>query len=270
MSSLKYVDQLKFESLFGMKSGYVLDFSNRTFRDFFIATIEFDIYAGTDAEHTPSKANLLREFWSKAGDSLVAKVNKELLDHWRTITTNKTQSDITLFNSCLEINDALMGSNGVQNIEALTEAVKDDTLDMIVNEIKRNIADNNPHLSLDRLHTFMMNFGRNLCNKHGVNCDASETINAIYGKYNKWLNETNALQSRMPKKIIGNAVSLLEDFNHIRNNQSAAHDNPILNKHESLLVVESICSIVNFINKIEDILSCTISQGAKPDDQIPF
>jgi len=38
MSDLSSIEKLKIEKLFGMDSGYVLDFSNRTFHEFTILT----------------------------------------------------------------------------------------------------------------------------------------------------------------------------------------------------------------------------------------
>ena len=82
MSSFKYADRLKFEKLFDMGGGYVLWFSNRTFRDFFISTVDIDIYDGSIADNSLSKANLLRAFWEKADDKQITVVNRELLKIW--------------------------------------------------------------------------------------------------------------------------------------------------------------------------------------------
>lgn len=56
----------------------------------------------------------------------------------------------------------------------------------------------------------------------------------------------------MTERILKTAISNLEAFNDVRNNQSFAHDNSILNYHESLLIFRSISSIVEFINSIEE------------------
>lgn len=44
MSSLKLTDRAKVEQLFDMSSGYVLDFSNRTFMNFVLESVAIDIY----------------------------------------------------------------------------------------------------------------------------------------------------------------------------------------------------------------------------------
>ena len=60
MSDLKYVEQLKFEKLFGMGSGYVLDFSNNSFQAFIAGSVNVDIYCGDYDFGSCSKANMLR------------------------------------------------------------------------------------------------------------------------------------------------------------------------------------------------------------------
>jgi hypothetical protein len=43
----------------------------------------------------------------------------------------------------------------------------------------------------------------------------------------------------------------MESFNKVRNDQSFAHDNPILNYNESILIFNNIASSVKFIESIE-------------------
>lgn len=43
MSKVNYIERSKFEKLFGMSSGYVLYFSDRTFQEFIADAIKVDI-----------------------------------------------------------------------------------------------------------------------------------------------------------------------------------------------------------------------------------
>ncbi|WP_027366826.1 hypothetical protein [Desulfocurvibacter africanus] len=88
MSSLKVIEKRVFEDLFGMASGYVLDFSNNTFADFFRDTAKIDIYADKYAFNGDSKAKRLRAFWETEPDALVGKVLNGLLEIWRYTTSN--------------------------------------------------------------------------------------------------------------------------------------------------------------------------------------
>jgi len=63
MSNIKGIDKVKFEKLFGMSSGYVLDFSNRAFQEFVMESTGLDIYDSKYDYGSGSKANQLRGFW---------------------------------------------------------------------------------------------------------------------------------------------------------------------------------------------------------------
>ncbi len=270
MSSFKYADRLKFEKLFGMGGGYVLWFSNRTFRDFFISTVDIDIYDGSLADSSLSKGNLLRAFWEKAEDVQIAKINRELLKIWVDRTLDKSDSDQSLYDECVLINNKLSGASLVKNIEALRSIDGDESMDAIIADIKHNIESNKPELTLDRLHNYLVNYGRKLCDKHGIRYKSNNTLNSLFGLYNSWLHDNKLLESNMSSKIIGSIVKLFDDFNYVRNNKSAAHPNPLLNKIESMFIVDTICSIIEFINKIEDVLAGSFSKNSDEGDFLPF
>ena len=78
MSSLTEVEKRCFEELFGMRSGYVLDFSDRSFSEFFRSTLQFDI----DGYGPASKAKRLRWFWESEADAPVSRILDELLKVW--------------------------------------------------------------------------------------------------------------------------------------------------------------------------------------------
>lgn len=83
MSSLKTIEKKVFEDLFGMASGYVLDFTNNTFAEFFRDTVNIDIYDDKYSFNGESKAKRLRAFWEVEPDSAVGTVLSELLEVWK-------------------------------------------------------------------------------------------------------------------------------------------------------------------------------------------
>lgn len=83
MSNLKEIEKRVFEDLFGMASGYVLDFSNNRFAEFFRETVNIDIYASKYAFNGDSKAKRLRAFWETEPGALVGKVLAGLLEVWQ-------------------------------------------------------------------------------------------------------------------------------------------------------------------------------------------
>lgn len=80
MADLDNATKRKLESIFDMGGGYVLDFSNPRFADFVKTAIGIDPY---DKYAPASKAVLLRTIWHQEPMLVVAKLNLELLEHWR-------------------------------------------------------------------------------------------------------------------------------------------------------------------------------------------
>jgi hypothetical protein len=81
MSNLTYVERRKLEQFLGMSSGYVLDFSNRTFAEFVRESTGRDIYGAAYDYESGSKANRLRAFWQKEENLLVGKLMNDMLDY---------------------------------------------------------------------------------------------------------------------------------------------------------------------------------------------
>lgn len=46
-------------------------------------------------------------------------------------------------------------------------------------------------------------------------------------------------------------MNVLNNFNHVRNTESYAHDNVILNKNESKLICNHVISLLKFVDEIE-------------------
>ena len=81
VAALDNTARLKLESLFDMGGGYVLDLTNATFATFVRTSIGFDPYDKYGDEL--SKAKLLRAIWEGEPAAEVAKLNLDLLEHWR-------------------------------------------------------------------------------------------------------------------------------------------------------------------------------------------
>jgi hypothetical protein len=93
MSSLSPQERRKLEELFGMSSGYVLDFSDRTFGEFFIDIAGIDIHSQKYQSHGSSKAKKLRAFWQLESDPLVGSVLLALIESiGKTADSEKSES----------------------------------------------------------------------------------------------------------------------------------------------------------------------------------
>lgn len=83
------------EDLFGMRSGYVMDFSNASFASFVESEIGFDPYT----RYEGSKAAILRAIWASEPLAVVAALNLSLLDYWKlmTLRNGRTPSEYQQF-----------------------------------------------------------------------------------------------------------------------------------------------------------------------------
>jgi hypothetical protein len=92
MNGLTHIDKQKLERELGMGSGYVLDFSNRTFEEFFREVVGVQIYDSYYDYGSGSKANRMRAFWRVATDKQLIRLFKGLLEGWE-IYSNTPISD---------------------------------------------------------------------------------------------------------------------------------------------------------------------------------
>ncbi len=119
MSNLTSIEKLKLEKLFDMESGYVLDFSNRTFGNFILENSNIDVYE--DENCNDSKANRLRTFWIQESNYVVGKLLNNFLEHWKTqkqlSSSEITSTEQSLYEDCLEIAERLVKNNPIQNLK---------------------------------------------------------------------------------------------------------------------------------------------------------
>ena len=79
MSSMSARHREMLEYLFDMQGGYLLRFTNDSFRRFMILHADIDVYNATGYDEEPSKAKKFRYFLSNEPDALVGQIILELL-----------------------------------------------------------------------------------------------------------------------------------------------------------------------------------------------
>ena len=249
MSSLTPRERRKLEDLFEMGSGYVLNFSNNTFARFFDEEVNKDICGGAYSDRGSSKANHLRSFWTKEPDPVVAKVIQGLLDYCRETSYPATERQ-ALFRDCESIATRLAQAKPVPDIDAIDGDTEDFKL---VAKAARDCFDKNePEQGLDRLHTFLVKFLRKLCDEHRIPKDRSVPLGGLMGAYVKRLKEEGLLTSQMAEHILKSSISVFGQFDHVRNNHTLAHDNPVLSHDEALLIASNVSSTVRYLKSLED------------------
>lgn len=268
MADLTNFERRQFEKLLGMSSGYVLDFSNRTFSEFVMDSTGRDPY-DAKYDHGSSKANRLRGFWAAESNRVVSKLMADMLAHARTLPVRP--EDEPLFAQCERTVTRLQQDNPVQELDALVALGSQRDFEVVAKAVRDAIDRDELEAGLDRLHTFVIKYVRSLCEARGIAVDRDKPLHSLFGEYIKHLKNAGHLQSEMTARILKTSISTLEAFNDVRNNQSLAHDNPILGYEEALLIFNHVASSIRFLRGVDTAARQREAAAAAPaDDKIPF
>lgn len=179
MAKMDFIEKDYFERLFGMGSGYVLDFSNRSFQEFVCSIMQIDIYAKYPGL---SKAKILRSIMADYDNVTVGKLLLELMRYMQAKDMIADEDKAT-FRKCVEIGNRLIGK---------TTTTKSST---------HNTAQVNPKKSV-------INYDKYL-NELKSLTDFQDTPQArgfAFEKYLHSLFEINGLEPRGSFKLVGEQI----------------------------------------------------------------
>ena len=244
MSSLTLIEKRRIEKLFEMSGGYVLNFSNRTFQETVLDSTGINIY---DQKYgLGSKASVLRSFWTKEPDHIVAKLLNDLLDYYKEDWPQSVNYD-----ECCSIAERLLQNAPVHDLDAIAPNADGRDFESLSRSVKESIEKNEPESGLDRLHTFVVKYVRVLCQKHGIAVDRNKPLHSLFGEYVKRLKSAGLIESEMTERILKSSISIMEAFNKVRNEHSFAHDNATLTYDEALLIFNNVASSIRFISTVD-------------------
>lgn len=251
MVALTFLQKRAVEEAFFMSEGYVLNFSDRTFAEFFGGEFGIDIYDAKYSGHGKSKAKHLRAFIAVENETKVAQVLRRLWEYRDTVPYYRSEERRDhqrerLFKALGE----LERGKSVAATDAIDRFISDETLDELVATIERDIAANKPVAALDRLHTYCMKKFAHLLDERKIEWQRSEPLHSRVGKYVKALRAERELRDAT-LQIVRNSIGMLEKFNDIRNNESLAHDNELIDPAEAQFIYDSVHALLRFLKMLE-------------------
>lgn len=251
MVALKHSETRIIDEALAMGDGYVLDFSDRTFAEFFEDEFGVSIYSDRYDYKGRSKARHIRAFIETEGEYTVARVLRRLWEHRESLPHYaQAESHDLIKGRFFGVLAKIEGAAEAPSTDAIDRFASDETLDELIASIQRDIAANKPAPALDRLHTYCMKKFAHLLDLHEVPWERSEPLHSRVGKYAKVLQATYSLHEAS-RQIIKSAIGIFEKFNHVRNNDSLAHDNDLLYHAEARFIFDSVTALLRFVKCLE-------------------
>ena len=248
MANLKHSDIRTIDDAFQADPGYCLNFSDRTFREWFDDEFKIDIYEERYRANGTSKMNRLRTFFKASEPMLAARVMRTLWEYRES--TFRPHENPKVKDRLIDLIARLEGASQIARTDALDKFVPDETLEELIGAIERDIAADKPAVALDRLHTYCAKKFGHLLDERGVAWDRDEPLHSRVGKYVKAVHTENPLQE-MTLQILKNSIGVFDKFNHVRNNQSLAHDNDLLHKAEARFIFDSVSAVLRFVKSVD-------------------
>jgi hypothetical protein len=251
MVQFKHSEMRVFDDAFDMHGGYVLNFSDRTFSEFFDDELSISIYQEKYQFNGTSKAKHVRAFITTEDEFTVARVMRRLWEHRESIPSYQAaENGDAVKKRFFDLLARIEGGGAIPRTDAIDRFKRDETLDELVAAIERDIGANKPVAALDRLHTYCMKKFGHLLDLRQIPWERSEPLNSRVGKYVKALGQERDLRD-MTSQIIKNAIGIFEKFNYVRNNESLAHDNDLLDHAEARFIYDAISGFLRFVKTIE-------------------
>src|SRR5690606_21961293 len=145
------------EKFLDMGSGYVSNFSDRTFREFISEVCYIDIDDPKYHYASNSKANRFRQFMKVEDDYTVGKVLHELFNHhleqlkeqgtrtWLPLEDDEYEKKEQIYKECLKISERLKG-NIVADLNAIQPNIDDLDFKKLSESIRDSIDKNLPEI----------------------------------------------------------------------------------------------------------------------------
>ena len=175
MSKFKFREISLLERLLGMEGGYVLDFSNRTFEEFF-ADEDIEIYSDKYKFKGTSKANHMRAFWESEPDHVVGRVLASLIEHH--VPEDKRNQELR--RNCSEIVARLQASGGPE-LDHLVDVAPVADMTQLRAQIERirQAVSNDPSLAIGSAKELVETVCKTLLNEMSVESPAKPDVPAL-------------------------------------------------------------------------------------------
>lgn len=131
---------------------------------------------------------------------------------------------------------------------------RSDTIKKAVDDSMIFIREGQYDSAVDRIHTALHGYLRDLLTEHQVVYGNDESLSALFNKLHEFYG--NYIQPQdvatRTKTIVRSGAGIINSVNELRNNNTIAHPNgELIQKREAMLVIKLLNAIVDYIEEIE-------------------
>jgi hypothetical protein len=227
VSSLSLVEKRQFERLLGMGTGYVLDFSDRTFGEFCADVAGIDIHAERYTQYGSSKAKKLRAFWELEDDPTVGKLLQAFVQHLED--NAHTKSDFDSVKRCKAIASRLLsGTPSLVSLKKAAESLNAATLSKQIRRMEESIH-SDPELAIGTAKELVETVCRTVLTERGRDVEGKPELPALTMAA---LKELELLPDGLPeatrgvetvRRLVSNLSALTQGIAELRNLYGTGH-----------------------------------------------
>jgi hypothetical protein len=234
MPNVKRSDMRLIEEVFGMGSGYVLDFSNRTFSEFFEDEFAINIYQEKYQSRGSSKANHLRSFIDVEDGYAVGKVLRKLYDYrTRTLVARdpSTAHADAVQKQFLEIIATIEAGFAPPVLGSLTDVAQVLNFDTVSRDLERALASTktDPEDAVTAACSTVESVCRSILIELGLGLPEKKDIKGLFAAVRKPLGlgtdrtDLDPLIADDVRKILSGLATVVEGIGSLRTHGGDAH-----------------------------------------------
>ena len=235
-------------SYIGVSGGYLGDFSYRTHEEFYPYFCDLNISASAYEGTTRQRFLSILE---NADEPTQAKILKGVLKKYPIDFFPEEQREIKK-RAAIEIEELIRRLESGQAVATEQLYVTNSTVERAIQDTKILIETNGATSGVDRIHTALHGYLREVCRQEGITFVEDETLTQVFKKLkaNHPALQNGGTRQADIDQIINSFSNTLDKLNPIRNKASLSHPNEeLLEEDEAMFVVNSAQTVLNYLNR---------------------
>ncbi len=147
-----------------------------------------------------------------------------------------------------ELIKAKGGSEQVSPVAVPELKITGSTINQAINDAKTLLGTQGATSAVDRVHTVLHGYLKQVCNEAGLQYAKDATLNQLMNLLKEKHSAFN-IKNKEVEQILNSMANVLDKLNPVRNNSSLAHSNPVLlEPDEAMFVINTVNTLLGYLN----------------------